>query len=323
MRPSPGTAVLAALLIPALASTSAPADGAEAPAGVFSIRREDGRLAIVRDGCETATYVWKDGRIRRPYFANVRTPGGIPVTRRHPPVRGEDPTDHDTMHPGLWLAFGDVNGHDVWRNRARVGHVRFVSGPEAGAGRAAFSVENRYADADGGTEICRETARYTFLARPAGTLLLWVSEIRSDHGDLSFGAQEENGLGVRIASPLRVKGGRGSIRNSLDGADEKGTWGKEAAWWDYAGPVGDRHAGILLVVAADNPFPSWGHTRDYGLVVANPFPRPRKGAPRTVVRKGKTLRLRYAILIHESAANTPRNPGANVEAIRHVLSEGK
>lgn len=24
-----------------------------------------------------------------------------------PPLAGVDPDDHDTMHPGLWLAFGD------------------------------------------------------------------------------------------------------------------------------------------------------------------------------------------------------------------------
>ena len=32
----------------------------------------------------------------------------------------QDLDDHPTMHPGLWLAFGDINGADFWRNKGRV-----------------------------------------------------------------------------------------------------------------------------------------------------------------------------------------------------------
>ena len=69
-------------------------------------------------------------RILRPYFCNVHAPGGIQVTRNHPPVAGQDATDHDTMHPGLWLAFGDINGQDFWRNKGRIEHVRFTEPPK-------------------------------------------------------------------------------------------------------------------------------------------------------------------------------------------------
>jgi len=47
----------------------------------------------------------------------------------HPPRAGKDSTDHDRMHPGIWLGFGDVSGVDFWRNRGRMEHVRFAEPP--------------------------------------------------------------------------------------------------------------------------------------------------------------------------------------------------
>src|SRR5687768_6499997 len=67
-----------------------------------------------------ASYVYQDDAIPRPYVAHVRSPGGIQVTRNHPPVEGKDATDHAALHPGLWLAFGDLSGADFWRNKAAV-----------------------------------------------------------------------------------------------------------------------------------------------------------------------------------------------------------
>src|SRR6188472_2424578 len=80
----------------------------------------DGRIAVVIDGMPVAMYCYKDKATLRPYFAHVRTLDGIQVTRHHPPVQGHDLTDHDTLHPGIWLAFGDINGLDFWRNKAQI-----------------------------------------------------------------------------------------------------------------------------------------------------------------------------------------------------------
>jgi hypothetical protein len=66
------------------------------------------QLVIQIDGKPFATYVWDDPSIKRPYFAHVRSPRGVPVTRNLPPVEGKDATDHATMHPGLWLEKGET-----------------------------------------------------------------------------------------------------------------------------------------------------------------------------------------------------------------------
>ena len=64
------------------------------------------------------------------------------MTRTHPPAEG-DATDHDTMHPGVWLAFGDISGEDFWRNMARIDHVAFSADPGVADGRLTFATRNR------------------------------------------------------------------------------------------------------------------------------------------------------------------------------------
>lgn len=287
-----GLTLATLLLLPLL--LAAPSPAAE-PAVAF--KREVGKLRISVGGKPFATYAFRDEQVLRPYFAHVHAPNGVPVTRNHPPVEGKDATDHAALHPGLWLAFGDLGGADFWRNQAAVQHVEFVEGPTGGVGSGRFTVRNRYEA--GGKAICEETCRITLMLRPSGYLLLWDSEFKGDD-DFAFGDQEEMGLGVRVATPLTVKKG-GRIINSAGHKNEKQAWGKQAAWCAYHGEVEGRRAGVLLMPDARNFRRCWFHARDYGLLVANPFGRNAftKGErSRLLVKKGESLRLRFGVLVY-------------------------
>jgi Family of unknown function (DUF6807) len=254
-------------------------------------------LQIRVSGQPFATYVFRDEKILRPYLAHVRAPNGTQVTRNHPPIEGTDATDHDTFHPGIWLAFGDLSGADFWRNKATVKHVEFIEQPTADRDGGQFAVKNRYAS--GGKVICDEICRITIRARPAGYLLLWDSQFTGPD-DFYFGDQEEMGLGVRVATPLAVKNG-GQMTNSDGLENEKQIWGKQADWCDYSGTIDGRPLGILLVPDPRNFRRSWFHARDYGFLAANPFGRNAftGGAKSKVnVPRGQSLRLRYAVLVH-------------------------
>src|SRR5687767_5474015 len=74
-----------------------------------------GGYVISAGGSPVATWSPGDGVVRRPFFFDVRAPGGAALTRNHPPKEGHDPTDHADMHPGLWIAFGDISRADFWR----------------------------------------------------------------------------------------------------------------------------------------------------------------------------------------------------------------
>jgi hypothetical protein len=255
-------------------------------------------IQITIGGKPFAAYVLKDAAILRPFFAHVHAPNGVQVTRKHPPVEGTDATDHATMHPGIWLAFGDLSGGDFWRNKGAVRHAQLIDKPAGGSGSGSFAVRNRYEAA--GKSIGDEDCKIVIQVRPAGYLLRVDSRFASPDG-LVFGDQEEMGLGVRVATPMTVKNG-GQILNSDGLKNEKQTWGKQADWCAYTGAVDGKRVGVLLMPHPQNFRRSWFHVRDYGLLVANPFGQrafTRGEASRVTVGKGDNLRLRFGVLVFD------------------------
>lgn len=287
----------------------------------FAFSQAVGQMSITHNGQPVATYVFRDDKILRPHFRQLYAPGGIQVTRSCPPVPGRDATDHDTMHPGLWLAFGDINGHDFWRNRAVIQHERFIEPPAVLDGRLAFTTQNRLCTTNGQT-VGTQRSRITLAARPAGYLLIWEATFSAEQDHLVFGDQEEMGLGVRVATPLTEKNG-GLIAASTGAKTASATWGKAFDWCDYSGVVGDRRAGVTLMPDPANFRPSWFHNRDYGLMVANPFGRKAMGqgdASRVEVKKGERLRLRFGVLLHSAPTGQGRDEAA---AYRDFLAQAQ
>jgi hypothetical protein len=285
------------------------AAAAEADSKPVAFTEGDGRLTVAVDGLPIAVYCYKDARITRPFFTHVRAPNGMQVTRHHPPIEGQDLVDHDTFHPGIWMSFGDISGSDYWRIMAPVRHVKFVERPKGGDGKGTFAVRNKYLDQkDPSKVVCEEVARYTFLTRPEGYLIIWDSTFSSDK-EFAFGDQEEMGLGFRVATPLRVEKksegdlppGNGTIVDSEGRKNGDEVWGNSADWCDYSGTIAGQHVGITLFCHPKNFRPSWFHARDYGLLEANPFGRQAfgKGDKSSVaIKPGETMRLRYGVLLH-------------------------
>jgi hypothetical protein len=289
----------------------------------ISTRRVDfdskpGRVEIRIGGQAVATYVYNDTKTLRPYFEHLKTTGGVQVTRNHPPVPGKDAVDHPDMHPGLWLAFGDLAGNDFWRNKGpRVEHERFAQEPSPGDGRGVFAVVNRYVAND--KVLCRQATRYSVFTRPGGYVILWDSTFTPEADGLWFGNQEEMGLGVRVATPLTVKTGSGKITNNQGGVNEKGTWGRAADWADYTGTIDARQVGVPLINDPAAEHMPWFHTRDYGVLVANPF-GPRAGGPdRLPLTRDKPLRLRFAVFVHDAPADAPLDFAREYTPIRKLF----
>lgn len=279
-----------------LAGTAAPASDE-----AFAVRTGDDRLTITWAGRPMADYVFRDPRILRPHFANLHVPGGQRVTRNHPPVEGVDAADHDTMHPGVWLAFGDLNGQDFWRNKARIEHLRFTEAPRTENRRVAFTTENELRSMQG-TRLGTQHSHVAITALPHGFLLDWQADFIPAAEPLVFGDQEEMGLGVRVATPLTEKNGGTILANNGD-KTAKATWGRSHAWCDYTGVVEGRRVGVTLMPDTRNFRPSWFHNRDYGLMVANPFGRKAMNqgeTSRVTVNPGERLRLRFGIYLHET-----------------------
>lgn len=280
--------------------------------GEFEFRREDGKLQLFLGQTRVATYLLEHERLTRRAFVNVRTPSGIQVTRNFPPRKPEDIDPgygaeagiiHPVMHPGLWMSFGWIGGNDYWRLTSRVVHEEFLEEPLGKVGEASFRSRDRYLNADGNETICFQDTRYFFRHVEEGILLNWDAEFYNDERDFVFGDQEESGLAIRIASPIRVQGGNGRIVNNRGEENGAGTWGKEFQWINYSGEIDGKMAGLLVIPHPDNPRACWSHSRDYGALVSNPFPKQpkerREPYVTTKVKKGERYRLRYTVLIQE------------------------
>ncbi len=267
----------------------------------FAFEQNEDRLRITHSGQSVADFVFRDDKILRPYFANASVPGGGKVTRNHPPVAGQDATDHDTMHPGLWLAFGDISGVDFWRNKGRIDHVRFTEPPAVKNERLSFATECCLRTTDG-KPVCSLTNRITLAARTGGWLLVWDATFRSDDGEFTFGDQEEMGFGACVATALTERNG-GEILNAHCVKTAKATWGQSAAWCDYSGVVDGRRLGIMLIPGPASFRPSWWHNRDHGVFVANPFGREAMtpgGKSAVTVKRGEPFRLRFGAWLHSA-----------------------
>lgn len=272
----------------------------------FSVSEQADRLVITQAGQPVAEYVFADPIILRPYFANLHAPGGSRVTRNHPPRPEVDETDHEQMHPGVWLAFGDINGIDFWRNGGRIRHLRFSEPPTLTDNRLRFATQSQL-EAPDGQVLGTLTSRFLLASRPAGRFLIWDATFATPRGELAFGDQEEMGFGARVATPLIEKNG-GQLSSSTGLSTAAATWGQPAAWCDYSGQIDERRCGITLMAAPENFRPSWWHNRDYGPFVANPFGRGAlKQGPPSVVRvaAGEELRLRFAAVLHDGQDYDP------------------
>lgn len=203
------------------------------------------------------------------------------------------------MHPGIWMAFGDISGSDFWRNRARVVHERFITKPSGGKSTGSFTVLNRF-ESNEGRLICQQTVTHTVRLAKESWRLTYACDFTAPD-NFYFGDQEEMGLGVRLATPLIEKNG-GQLYNSAGQSSAKATWGQPAVWCDYSGEIDGRWVGVTIMANGKTPRAPWWHNRNYGLMVANQFGRDamRQGEKSKLeVQTGSTLQLSFTVIIHE------------------------
>ena len=112
---------------------------------------------------------------------------------------------------------------------------------------------------------------------------------------------------MRVATELtELKGGLVVNSDGVRGA--KAVWGNQATWATYSREIGGRIKGIAIFPSASNPNPTWWHSRDYGVIVANGFGKralPASPDGKLVVKPGDSLKLRYDVLLFDTPPSAP------------------
>ncbi len=248
------------------------------------------------------------------YFYPLLGPGGLAMTRNYPMVPDSEGEAHDhPHHRSLWYSHGAVNGIDFWSEGAKAGkivHDKFLeikSGSDAGLIRS----QNKWIAPDG-TVTCTDERTFRVYARPANERLFdYEITLKAGDKEVVLGDTKEGTMAIRIAETMRLiqekkKPGQGHIVQSTGVLDDK-TWGKQAAWCDYYGPVQGKTVGIAIFDHPGNPrHPTYWHVRDYGLFAANPFgihdftnKKEPARAGDLVIPAGKSVTFRYRFYLHE------------------------
>lgn len=278
--------------------------------GGIRLAKDTDRFDLAIDGATFTSYRFGSSEVR-PYFYPLVGPSGVAMTRNYPmrAVEGES-TDHP-HHRSLYIAFGEVNGVDVWAepphpNTGRIVHQEWN---KIATGPIVVSLEEslRWVDGQGRPLLDENRQIRAYWTKVARILDLDLTLTPSNVAVL-FGDTKEGGpLAVRVATPLEGNNG-GTIENANGGRGEAETWGKRAPWVDYSGRIDQEPVGIAMM---DHPtsfrHPTWWHVRDYGLFAANPFglsaftndPGQRGDY---LLQPGQSIAFRYRVVLHRGNA---------------------
>ena len=263
----------------------------------------------------------------KPYLHPLRSAQGTIVTRGFPMVTDIPGESHDhPHHRGLYFAHGDINGVDFWgeqvqtRKQQTAGGKFYANSEELPKGRTVFRrLEKMESGPDSATlkadfdlvgpdgkAIAGETQEYVFSGDSSTRTIDCTFTITADHGPVKMGDTKEGTFAIRVAHDLT--GSKVRMLNANGKVGEKEIWGKRADWVDYSGTVAGEKLGIAIF---DNPqnlrHPTTWHARDYGLFAVNPFGEhdfyndPKRDGSYTI-EPGKTLTLRYRVVIHHGDA---------------------
>jgi hypothetical protein len=313
-----------AFLIPTGLPASRPADKKQ---DAVTIKTSKNHLDFLVNGKLVGRYV-KGPNVAKPYFWPLNGSYGTPITRGWPmvPAKKGESTDHPHQK-SAWFCHGDVipegievkekirgiKGVDFWSEAKGHGRIVCTEVLARNLGRQpgnhdAIETRNEWRTA-GGMKIMDETRTIHLYSFGKTSLFAFDIDLHASVAPITFGDTKEGSMGVRVNDAIRESTGKGKLVNAEGKAGMKQCWGQFSAWCDYSGSIDGKVAGIAVLDDPKNPVRACWHSRDYGLMAANPFGRNGSGFPAVngltepfKVPKGEHLKLRYGILIHPGDA---------------------
>lgn len=285
----------------------------EGPPAV-EVTRQDGvnAMDVAVRGKPLTTYVY-DSEEHKPYLWPVLSEGGVPVTRDYPMGEVMTTTDHPHQR-SIYTAYGDINGVNLWGERANAGyqHADNVTGGSGGA-YGWITASNTWLDRDR-QPVISETREFRFYNTPENMRMFDVTvRFTAGYGDVTFNDTKEGGIiAVRVRDDMTETSGSGVITNAEGRTGMDATWGIPSAWCSYSGPLGD--AGVRGIAVFDHPsnlrHPTCWHVRDYGLMAANCFGLSHftEGEENGdyELKNGESLTFAYRVYIHSGTVEQAR-----------------
>jgi hypothetical protein len=306
--------VLAILIAAFIAALAAHTRAAE-----FTVEQTAEGIEVKLDGQLFTKNLTQSGK--KPILWPIIGPTGKPMTRPWPMDTTEVDaakaanggklektdivSDDHPWHRSLWFSYQSVNGANLWEERDNTGstkHREFVS--LSGGPQAKIVTRNDWLDKDG-KKLLEDQRTITCSTDSDNRLIDFDITLNATEGDVAFGDEKDGVFGMRVPDTMRVSSKQGgSFVNSDGKVDEAGVWGKPASWVDYHGPVDGETLGIaILNHPSSYLYPTYWHTRNYGLFAANPFARhafdPNVPATSYTLKQGVPMTFRFRVILHK------------------------
>jgi hypothetical protein len=270
-----------------------------------------GEKVVVSVGGEVFTCYKFAGSQKYPYFWPVNGPvSGESIT-----TESSEPYPH---HHSLFFGCDKVNGGNYWQEANVEGQIVSAGAKivEGSGERVVFADECLWRQA--GKEPVIRDMRRVIISAPSKDIRFIDFEIRLEPlVDVRILKTNHSLFSARVVPELSVKSG-GVLVNAEGKSSEKGTWGVASAWCDYSGTREGVTEGVAILQHPENRwFPARWFTRDYGFFSPTPMYWPENGT-HIELAKGKTLRLRYRVIIHAGDAE-----GAGIGEIFEQYKQGE
>ena len=293
------------------------------------------RVDVTVDGKPFTAYIYPGPTVlKKPVLYPIRSAGGNFITRGWPldPRPGER-IDHP-HHVGMWLNYGDVNGHDFWNNSTEIGpehkgpfgtivHTGIKS-MKNGKGQGELVVTADWLDKDGSVML-QETTTYQFQAGTNSRTIDRITTLKAAQNDVVFKDNKEGMIAVRMARQLEQPStkpevftdaqgvatkvpamnneGVTGMYHSSEGIEGDAVWGTRAPWVKLTGKLDNEPVSVVLMDHPKNVgYPTYWHARGYGLFAANPLgpsvlSSGKAPAMNYTLSAGQSVTFRYRLLI--------------------------
>jgi len=271
--------------------------GASAQAGWQEVtaKLEKNQVVVSVDGKPFTCYKFGSSQ-KYPYFWPVNGPAsGKSVT-----TETSQPYPH---HHSLFFGCDRVNGGNYWQESNEHGQI-VSQGPkliETSGKRVVFTDKCLW-QRDANEPVILDLRRVVITAPSEGLRLIDFEISLVPLTDVEILKTNHALFSARVVPELSVEAG-GTLINAEGKTSEKGTWGVASPWCDYSGQREGITEGIAILQHPDNRwFPSKWFTRDYGFF--SPAPMFWLKGGHLELPKGRTLTLRYRVVVHSGDAKT-------------------
>ncbi|CAN5546842.1 hypothetical protein BH11BAC3_BH11BAC3_22370 [soil metagenome] len=275
--------------------------------------------------------------LEKPVLYPIYSSAGTMVTRGFPmnPKPGE-PTDHP-HHLGLWFNFENVNGLDFWNNsfaipaakKSQYGWIKtdvILEIKDGNTGLLSYHANwtNQQKDV-----LLEETTIFEFSGDAHQRIIDRITTLKANT-EVTFNDAKDGMLGLRVAHELQMpslkdekftddKGNVTIVKKSADnvasgnyltseGKQGDDAWSTRAAWCKLYGKMGADSVTIAIIDHPANPnYPTFWHSRGYGLFAANPLGEKiftnDKSEKNLHLKKGESVQFYYRVVIDEDTTS--------------------